>query len=261
MLDRDRTTHPGDFASLLAAPPAVSVPVRAHSCATEGREPAPGVEGTTVLALKYQGGVLNLGDRRATAANHVMFDRAEKIIPLDDVTLLAVSGAYATAMEIARYLQQAFAYYRRSQLQEISLEGKISEISRAVAGALGGMLSGIGGVLPVLSAYDAEAGEGRTFSYDGLGARFETAEFGAAGSGSERIRGVFDYIVRAKGPFHERPLDDVLAEGLTLLDIAASLDTATGGLDPLPLAFTVSTDGIERLSEDRLRAACAAGGY
>lgn len=258
MLDRDRQTHPGDFAALLSAPPAVVLPWQVR--AERDEDAAPAVEGTTVLSLKYDGGVLNLGDRRATAANRVMFDRAEKIIPLDDYTLLAISGAYAPAMEIARYLQQSFAYYRRGQLQEISLEGKISEISRAVAGVLPLALGTGAGVLPLLSAYDLEADEGRIFFYDGLGARFETAEFGAAGSGSERIRGVFDYVVRTKKPFHEMPLEEALAEGLVFLDIAASLDTATGGLDRVPpLALTVSADGVEQMDEDRVRAACAAG--
>jgi proteasome beta subunit len=265
MLDRRGDRHAGDLAALLAPAGEVSgwkpdlrnAGLRQKASAEEP-DLRPVVEGTTVLAVKHNAGVLNLGDRRATAANAVMFDRAEKIIALDDYTLLAVSGAYAAAMEIARYLQQSFAYYRRSQLQEISLEGKISEISRAVAGALPLALGGSGGVLPVLSAYDTKADEGRIFFYDGLGARFETAEFGAAGSGSERIRGVFDYIVQTKKPFHQMPLDEALAEGLRLLDIAASLDTATGGLDRvLPLAMTVSAEGIERLGDDRIRAVLA----
>src|SRR3972149_3731269 len=50
-------------------------------------------QGTTVIAMKYQGGVLNLADRRATSENVVMYDRAEKIIPLDDHTLIAISGS------------------------------------------------------------------------------------------------------------------------------------------------------------------------
>ena len=188
------------------------------------------VHGTTVIALKYAGGVLNVGDRRATAANAVMYDRAEKILAVDDSTLLAISGAYAKALEVVRYLRQAFNYYRRTQLQEMSLEGKLSEVSRVIAQNIASAMSGVGAFIPVLSVYDRDRGEGRIFFFDGLGARFESAEWGAAGSGSERIRGAFDYVLKTKGPFGQRSLDEVLGE-LVLLDIAAEMDAATGGYE------------------------------
>src|SRR5579871_6892269 len=71
--------------------------------------------GTTVIAVKYRDGVLNVGDRRATAAMSVMYDQAEKVVPLDDFTLIAVSGSFARAMEIIRYLKHSFKYYARTQ--------------------------------------------------------------------------------------------------------------------------------------------------
>ena len=42
------------------------------------------VHGTTVLAVRYRGGVLILSDRRATAGNLIMFDKAEKVLALDE---------------------------------------------------------------------------------------------------------------------------------------------------------------------------------
>jgi len=174
-----------------------------------------------------------------------MYDRAEKVIPLDDYTLIAISGSFARAMEITRYLKHAFKYYRRRELQEMSLDGKVSEVSRAVAGNLSLALQGIGGFIPVVSAYDPGSGEGRIFFYDGMGARFETAEFGAAGSGSERIRGAFDYIIRTRMPFREMGMEEALRECLIILDIAADLDAATGGVAKvLPLVKGVNRDGV-----------------
>ncbi len=213
----------------------------------------PETHGTTVIALKYRDGVLNVGDRRATAANAIMYDRAEKILPLDDYTLIAIAGSYARAMEVVRYLQHAFKYYARTQLQEMSLEGKLAEVSRALAGNLSLALQGIGLFIPVVSAYDLSRGEGRIFFYDGMGARFESVEFGAAGSGSERIRGVFDYIIKTKGPFHEMTLEEALRESLLLLDIAADLDSATAGIEKvLPIARAVTADGILEVPEEQL---------
>jgi proteasome beta subunit len=106
----------------------------------------------------------------------------------------------------------------------------------------------------VLSAYDFATNEGRIFFYDGMGARFESSEFGAAGSGSSAIRGSFDYIVRTKKPFSEMDLQEALRESLILLDIAADLDAATGGYSKiLPAAKAVTRDGILTLDEAQMQ--------
>ncbi|MDQ2986363.1 MAG: proteasome subunit alpha [Armatimonadota bacterium] len=212
--------------------------------------------GTTVLALKYDGGILNLGDRRATASNYVMYDRADKIMPLDDHTLVAISGSYARSIEIVRYLKHAFKYYARTQLQELSLEGKLQEVTRALANNLPMTMEGLGVFVPLISAYDTNSDTFGIYFYDAMGARFESGEFGAAGSGSERIRGVFDYITRAKGLFEKRPLDEVLVDGLTMLDIAAQLDSATGGFDRiLPSANVLNRDGVSDVPSELLMTA------
>lgn len=210
--------------------------------------------GTTVIAVKYNAGVLNVADRRATAGFGVMYDRAEKILALDDHTLLSISGSFATSIEIARYLRHAFKYYQRSQLQPMSLEGKLAELSKRIAQNVPMALQGIGAFIPVLSAYDTQADEGRIFFYDGMGARFESSEFGAAGSGSSAIRGAFDYIVRTKKPFSQMDLQEALRESLVLLDIAADLDAATGGYSKiLPSAKAVTREGILNLDEAQMR--------
>lgn len=244
--------RPGDFRRLLARE---GVPLVRP---TEGAPAhAPGVndtQGTTVIALRYDSGILNLGDRRATAENVVMYDLADKIIPLDDYTLLAISGSYARAMEVVRFLQHAFKYYRRTQLQEMSVEGKVNEVARAIAANLPNALQGIGAFLPLLSVYDHRAEEGRIFFYDGMGARFESADYGAAGSGSHRIRGIFDYITKTRGSFREMSLDQVLKEAMVLLDIAASLDAFTAGYEKTPpLAKTVSAEGVTVIPEEKIR--------
>ncbi|MDX1932251.1 MAG: hypothetical protein SFU56_06575 [Capsulimonadales bacterium] len=212
------------------------------------------IHGTTVIAVKYRDGVINVGDRRATGGFAIMYDKAEKVLSLDDYTLMAISGSFSKAMEIVRYLRHAFRYYERSQLQAMSLDGKLSELGKVIANNAMAAMQGIGIVIPVLSTFDREANEGRIFFYDGGGARFETAEFGAAGSGSTQIRGAFEYIARTKGPFREMDRDTALREALTLLEIAADLDAATGGAGKvLPLAKTITADGIADVEETTLR--------
>jgi len=212
--------------------------------------------GTTVIAVKFDKGVLNLGDRRATANFAIMYDRAEKVLPIDEFTLLAISGSFARAMEVVRYLRTSFKLFERTYLQPMSLEGKLAELAKVVRAGIPDAMQGIGGFIPILTTFDTEQSEGRIFFYDGMGARFESAEFGAAGSGSTQIRGVFDYIVKTRKPFHQMSLAEALKEALYLLDIAADLDAATGGWAKyLPLATTITANGIEDIPEDTLRKA------
>lgn len=248
----------GDFAALVnrSAPEAADRPPARSPLLTPGDGPAAGeIHGTTVIAVKYRDGVINIGDRRATGGFAIMYDQAEKVLPLDDYTLIAISGSFAKAMEVVRYLRHAFRYYERSQLQAMSLDGKLSELGRVIAGNVAAAMNGIGAFIPVLSMFDPERNEGRIFFYDGMGARFETADFGAAGSGSTQIRGAFEYIAKTKGPFREMDRDTALRESLTLLEIAADLDAATGGATKiLPLAKTITADGIADVEIDTLRA-------
>ena len=248
----NNSTHaPGDFARLVSLSPHAD---KNFEVPSGGASNLIDTHGTTVIAVKYRDGVLNVADRRATAGMGVMFDRAEKILPLDDHTLVAISGSFAKAIEISRYLRHSFKYYERSQLQPMSLEGKLAEMSRAISNNVPMMLQGIGAFIPVLSAWDKEADEGRIFFYDGMGARFESAEFGAAGSGSSAIRGAFDYIVRTSKPFSQMDLQEALRECLILLDIAADLDAATGGYSKiLPAAKAVTREGILSLDEQQMK--------
>ena len=245
----------GDFARLLHDEGVDSSITSSSSTSSHSYEDGKlGTHGTTVIALKYDNGVLNIADRRATSSSGIMYEEAKKLLPLDDDTLIAIAGSYAQAAEAARFLRHSFKYYARSQLQELSLEGKLAEVSRLLSQNIAGVMQGIGGFLPVISAYDRHQDLGRIFFYDVMGARFESREYGAAGSGAEKIRGTFEYVVRSRGPFHEMDLGDVLHEGLLMLDVAAGLDPATSGLHGVPpLAKTITVDGVADVGEDRIR--------
>lgn len=231
------------FAELVGFPPA-----------SWSKLPVEETHGTTVLALRYDQGVLILADRRATMGNLIMFDQAEKIIPLDDETVVAISGSFARSVEMTRFLKHSFKYYRRVVMDSLSLEGKLMEISRALASNMAMAMQGIGLFLPILAAYDRLGDDFRLYFFDGAGARFENPHYACAGSGSERIRGVFEYLGRTKGAWDKRQLDDVLVDALYMLDIAADLDSATGGFGKiLPTAITLSRQGVESVEESRLR--------
>jgi proteasome beta subunit len=235
-------------------------PVNAPANGVGPMTPSIDTHSTTVIAVKYKDGVINVADRRATAGYTVMYDQAEKVLALDDHTLISISGSFAKSIEVVRFLRHSFKYFERSQLQPISLDGKLQELSRVIAGNLPAAMQGIGAFIPVLSTYDPQANTGRIFFYDAMGGQFETAEFGAAGSGSGPIRGVFEYILRTKGPFTQMTREQALHECLSLLEIAADLDTATGGAYKyLPAAKFITADGIGDFTEEEIRAAMKPG--
>src|ERR1043166_2278119 len=97
--------HDGDFLSVLKAHGYEIAPRFAEAAAKFQQEMGKGsiaTEGATVLAVKYKDGVLVAGDRRATAGNLVMYERAEKLINIDERSVLAIAGVPAVAFEMAR---------------------------------------------------------------------------------------------------------------------------------------------------------------
>lgn len=221
--------------------------------------PSQDTHGTTVLGLRYDEGVLMLADRRATTGNLIMYDQAEKIVSLDDSTLVAISGSFARSVEMTRFLKHSFKYYRRVVLTEMSIEGKLMEISRVLANNMMAAMQGIGFFLPIVATYDRASDAFGMHFFDGAGARFENPNYACAGSGSERIRGIFEYIGREKGPWSTRPLDGVLDDGLQMLDIAADLDSATGGFQKtLPAAMILTRSGVKPLPQEKIETAARA---
>lgn len=249
-MERVFKTAPADFQSLVgysSLAPTDHLPLSLGGTLPHALPGPQGFEvhGTTVLMLRFKEGVVALSDRRATAGNLIMYDHAEKVFALDDQVLIAISGAFARSVEVCRMLKHSFKFYRRATLQPLSLEGKLMEISRALAGNAPMAMNGIGVFLPIVAAYDPETGTFGTYFFDGAGARFQNGSYACAGSGSERIRGIFEYLTRTEGPFENRELKSVLKNGMEMLDIASDLDSATGGFEKTPPVVKVlRKDGV-----------------
>ena len=213
--------------------------------------------GTTILAFKYADGVLVAGDRRATAGNLVVYDRADKVLEIDADSLMAIAGVPATAWEMARVLEHSFQFYRRSQLQEMSLEGKVRALSKLLRDNLGLVLQGVGVVVPLFATFDREAGVARLYFYDAMGAQFEAADYAATGSGSGAIRSILHYEnTWGKKLLAKRKESEAVILALRALDTAAESDTATGGVDRrgkvYPIVKLITDSGIHTLAEKDL---------
>ncbi len=213
---------------------------------------------TTILAFKYRDGVLVAGDRRATAGNMVMYDRTDKVLEIDRHSVLAIAGVPATAYEMVRILEHSFKYYRRTQLQELSFDGKLRAVSKLLKENVAAALAGTGAVVPVFAGYDFEQGAAKIFFYDILGAEFEGVEYAVSGSGSPTIRGILHYL----NTWGEQPLsalseEEATIQTLRLLTSAAEFDSATGGVNReaslYPVVKLITQDGLQTVPDSTLK--------
>mgnify|MGYP001316318869 CR=1 FL=1 len=238
----------GDFFSLLASNSIAPMGTRATDAAPDQ------TQGTTVFAFEYSEGVMIVGDRRATAGNVIVTDRVEKVIELDSHSVLAIAGVPATAFEMARVLQTSFEYYRRSQLQPLSLAAKVRALARLLRENLPMTMQGVGVVVPIFVGVDqiTDPPEPKIFFYDPLGAQFQAVGYTATGSGSMTIRSVLKFQQEYGEPKpKEMSRKEAVRFALRLLSTAAEFDSATGGVDPLNNSFAtirvLSAKGVETI--------------
>jgi len=215
------------------------------------------IQGTTVLAFHFEGGIIVAGDRRATAGNNIMYERCDKVIPIDDYSVMAIAGAPATAFEMARVLSHNFEYYRRSQLQSLSVEGKVRALSRLIKENVGMAMQGVGAVSPIFALYDQDEERSSIHFYDLLGAEFQMTTHAVTGSGSPMVKGVLEYEdIWGEKRLVERTRDEAVELAIRLLHTAAHFDTATGKARPedniYPIISIISSEGYQFMHEDEI---------
>lgn len=240
----------GDFLALLPKNPFAAPATSAESAA--------GLTATTVFAFHCADGVIVAGDHRATAGNVVFSDRTEKILELDRHSLMAIAGSPAVAFEMARTLEMTFEFYRRSQLQPMSLAAKLRVLSRLLRENLPATLQGFGLVAPIFAGVDAQTGQPGIYFYDPLGAQFDAAAYAGSGSGSGSIKSVLHFLEQWGAPPPARmSLAAACNLANRLLITAAEFDTATGGVDPDRGDFAtvklLDRNGIRTLAGDEQR--------
>ena len=213
---------------------------------------------TTILAFKYRDGVLVAGDRRATAGNMVMYDRTDKVLEIDRHSVMAIAGVPATAYEMARILEHSFKYFRRTQLQELSFEGKLRALSKLLKDNVPAALAGTGAVVPIFVGYDFEQEAAKIYFYDILGAEFEGADYAVSGSGSPTIRGILHYVnTWGEQPLSAMPEEQATVQALRLLTSAAEFDSATGGVNReaglYPVIKFITASGVRTMPDAQLK--------
>jgi proteasome beta subunit len=209
--------------------------------------------GTTIVAATCEGGVIMIGDRRATAGNVIAQRDIDKVFRSDEFSAVGISGVAGIGTELARLFQVELEHYEKMEGHTLSLDGKANRLASMVRGNIGAAMQGLVAV-PLFAGYDEDAGQGRIFSYDVAGGRYEERPFFAIGSGSPYARGALKKLYSDD----MSPSDAILACMQALYD-AADDDSATGGPDVArriyPVIVVITADGFQRLSDE------AAGEY
>jgi len=217
---------------------------------SEGELPANLRHGTTVVALRFADGVVMAGDRRATEGNVIAHRALDKVYPADRHSAVAIAGVAGPAIEMVRLFQTQLEHYEKVEGVALSLEGKANQLGQMVREHLPLAMQGLV-VVPLFAGYDVSRSQGRIFSYDVTGGRYEELDHAATGSGGRDARTSIKLAWRA---------DLARAEAVELavraLYEAADEDAATGGPDLVrgiyPVVAIVTVRGYEQVAEDEV---------
>jgi proteasome beta subunit len=202
---------------------------------------------TTIVAATFADGVVMAGDRRATMGNIIAQRDIQKVFPADEYSAVGIAGSAGLAVEMVRLFQVELEHYEKIEGTTLSLDGKANRLAALIRANLGMAMQGLA-VVPLFAGYDLAAQQGRIFSYDVTGGRYEETAFHSVGSGSLFARGSLKKIYR-EGMTSE---ECVTATIQALYD-AADDDSATGGPDLarriFPVVHVISAAGGRRLDE------------
>ena len=203
--------------------------------------------GTTVLAFKYDRGVIIAGDRRATEGFQIAANRMEKVFKTDDYSAMAIAGAAGPCVEMAKLFSIELEHYEKLDGVQLSCEGKANRLGQMVKANLPLVMQGLV-VIPLFVGYDRKRSHGRIFKYDITGGRYEETEFHSVGSGGKDAR------LMLKERF-KKDLNEQAAVRVALLALAnaADEDVGTGGPDPIrriyPTMKVVNDRGVQDIEE------------
>jgi proteasome beta subunit len=174
------------------------------------------------------------------------------VFPADEYSCVGIAGTAGLAVELVRLFQTELEHYEKIEGTTLSMDGKANRLAALIRGNLGMAMQGLA-VVPLFAGYDLSARQGRIFSYDVTGGRYEETAFHSVGSGSLFARGSLKKLYR----------DDLDADGsvtavVQALYDAADDDSATGGPDVtrriFPVVGVITADGYRRYTDDEVAA-------
>ncbi|MBT3270673.1 proteasome subunit beta [Candidatus Poribacteria bacterium] len=258
--DDDTHSPQSDFITLLRDRHPDLLPNALHpssdrSTATSAMGHPPDVDhlphGTTILAVRFGGGVLIAGDRQATAGYEVADRTIDKVFEMDEHSAMAIAGVAAPATQMAKLLRTQLEFYEKVEGTPLSLEGKANYLSLLLRQNLAAAMQGLV-VVPIFAGYDHRRREGRIYKYDPIGGRYEELDYYATGSGGKDARSTL------KKRYHAGvDRDEAVRMTVEALLDASDEDVATQGFDFMrgifPTMKIIVEEGTEDVPAERLR--------
>ncbi len=214
---------------------------------------APGAQlphGTTIVALRYSGGVLIAGDRRSTQGNMIAGRDVRKVYITDDYTAAGIAGTAAIAVEFARLYAVELEHYEKLEGVPLTFAGKVNRLAIMVRGNLAAAMQGLV-ALPLLAGYDIHAADPESAGRIVLVRRRRRMETSRKRATSRSGQGRSSPSHRSKSCTH-RSATPIRRCGSPLRPstMPPDDDSATGGPDLVrgifPTAVTIGADGRSR---------------
>ena len=239
------TPGTSSFADFLGAVSPELLPARQTLPQGSAAELAP--HGTTIVAATFPGGVVMAGDRRATMGNIIAQRDIEKVFPADEYSAVGIAGTAGLAVEMVRLFQTELEHYEKIEGSTLSMDGKSNRLSALIRNNLGLAMQGLA-VVPLFAGYDRRTDQGRIFSYDVTGGRYEETAFHSVGSGSMFARGALKKLYR-----DDLTEEECVTAAVQALYDAADDDSATGGPDLarriFPVVSVITAAGHRRMTD------------
>jgi|APCry1669189534_1035231.scaffolds.fasta_scaffold16948_3 proteasome beta subunit len=203
----------------------------------------PSAHATTVVAVRFSGGVVLVADRQATSYKIASRD-TRKIEAADRFSAVAISGSAAAGLNFIRVAQLAFEHYEKLMDVTLSLEGKANYLSTLVRQ---NNLTTPFTVVPMLAGFDNNHQIGRVFEYDAAGGCYERSDYTVIGSGTD-----FADTTLRLGFKDAMSSDEAIALACLAVYEAGDNDPSTGGPDFVrgifPIIVVVDAQGFRELS-------------
>ncbi|MGL5823866.1 MAG: proteasome subunit beta [Nocardioides sp.] len=218
----------------------------------EGRAGDLAPRGTTIVAASFPGGVVMAGDRRATMGNIIAQRDINKVFPADEFSVVGIAGSAGLAVEMVRLFQTELEHYEKIEGTTLSIDGKANRLAALIRANLAMAMQGLA-VVPLFAGYDVVHDQGRIFSYDVTGGRYEETAFHSVGSGSVFARGSLKKLYR-----EDLTAEECITAAVQALYDAADDDSATGGPDLarriFPVVYVVTAEGAARVTDAEVSA-------
>ncbi len=218
-----------------------------HRAVPQGHAGDLAPHGTTIVAASFPGGVVMAGDRRATMGNIIAQRDIEKVFPADEFSAVGIAGSAGLAVELVRLFQTELEHYEKIEGTTLSMDGKANRLAALIRANLGMAMQGLA-VVPLFAGYDLTVSQGRIFSYDVTGGRYEETAFHAVGSGSLFARGSLKKLYQ-----DDLSETNCVTAVIQALYDAADDDSATGGPDLtrriFPVVQVITADGGRRMAD------------